>query len=67
MGEGTYLRLKRLGYTRCKVVEERDFGTRKAGEVFYGNLAVQQQLAHDMCLLRILTPPLVALPHTLSS
>ena len=44
MTEGTYLRLKRQGYICCKVVEERDLGTRKAGEGLYGNLASESIL-----------------------
>ena len=44
MGEGTYLNLKRRGYICCKVVEEKDLGTKKAGDGLYGNLASESIL-----------------------
>ena len=44
MTEGTYLRLKRQGYICCKVVEEKDLGTRKTGEGLYGKLASESIL-----------------------
>ena len=44
MGEGTYLGLKRKGYICCKVIEEKDLGTKKAGDGIYGNLASESIL-----------------------
>lgn len=44
MGEGTYLVLKRKGYICCKVVEEKDLGTKKTGDGLYGNLASESIL-----------------------
>lgn len=44
MVEGTYTRLKRRGYICCKVVEEKDLGTKKAGDGLYGNLASESIL-----------------------
>ena len=44
MTEGTYIRLKRQGYICCKVVEEKDLGTKKAGEGVYGKLASESIL-----------------------
>ena len=44
MTEETYLRLKRQGYICCKVVEERDLGTKRAGEGLYGDLASESVL-----------------------
>ena len=44
MGEGTYLRLKRQGYICCKVIEERDLRTRRAGDGLYDDLAAESVL-----------------------
>lgn len=44
MGDGTYLKLKRRGYICCKVVEEKDLGTRRTGDGLYGNLASESIL-----------------------
>lgn len=44
MTEGTFLRLKRQGYICCKVVEEKDLGTKKVGEGVYGKLASESIL-----------------------
>lgn len=44
MGESTYLRLKRQGYICCKVVEEKDLGTKRTGDGLYGNLASESIL-----------------------
>lgn len=44
MGEQTYLGLKKKGYICCKVVEEKDLGTKKAGDGLYGNLASESIL-----------------------
>ena len=44
MGEETYLNLKRRGYICCKVVEEKDLGTKKTGDGLYGNLASESIL-----------------------
>lgn len=44
MGEGTYLNLKRKGYICCKVIEEKDLGTKRAGDGLYGNLASESIL-----------------------
>lgn len=44
MGEGTYTKLKRRGYICCKVVEEKDLGTKRAGDGIYGNLASESIL-----------------------
>lgn len=44
MGEGTYTKLKRRGYICCKVVEEKDLGTKGVGDGLYGNLASESIL-----------------------
>ncbi|MDO4798729.1 MAG: hypothetical protein Q4A01_12005 [Coriobacteriales bacterium] len=44
MGEGTYTRLKRRGYICCKIVEEKDLGTKRVGDGLYGNLASESIL-----------------------
>lgn len=44
MSEGAYVMLKRMGYICCKVVEERDLGTREEGDGPYGTLAPESVL-----------------------
>ena len=44
MTEDTYIRLKRQGYICCKVIEEKDIGTKAAGDGFYGKLASESIL-----------------------